>query len=100
MDRTDRRLDRLRRTLKKDRAEAYLIVSERNVRYLTGFTGDSSALFVTRDLALMASDGRYTTQPAQECPGLECHIRPVGQLPIKAIVEVAGKVGAGRLAFE
>src|SRR3954451_12004291 len=100
MDRTARRLDRLRRTLKKDRAEAYLIVSESNVRYLTGFTGDSSALFVTRDRALMASDGRYTTQLEQECPGLECHIRPVGQLPIQGIVEVAGKLGTGRLAFE
>ena len=32
-----------------------------------------------RPRALVISDGRYTTQLQQECPGLEIHIRPVGQ---------------------
>jgi Xaa-Pro aminopeptidase len=100
MDRTPQRRDRVRRKLKADRVDGLLVVSVSNVRYLTGFTGDSSALLLTRDRALMVSDGRYTTQLEQECPELEYHIRPVGRPLIRAIAEVVGKSGVRRLAFE
>jgi Xaa-Pro aminopeptidase len=77
-----------------------LIVSVSNVHYLTGFTGDSSALLLTRDRALMISDGRYTTQLARECPDLEVHIRPIGQLLVEGMAEVVEKLGLRRLAFD
>src|SRR4051812_17402953 len=66
MDRTPQRRDRVRRTFKADRVDGLLVVSGSNVSYLTGFTGDSSALLLTRDRALVISDGRYATQLAQE----------------------------------
>jgi Xaa-Pro aminopeptidase len=100
MDRTPQRRDRVRRTFKADRLEGTLVVSVSNVRYLTGFTGDSSALLLTRDRTLVISDGRYTTQLVQECPDLEVHIRPVGQPLIQGIAEVVEKLGISRLGFE
>src|SRR5205807_1316575 len=57
MDRTPQRRERIRRRLKTDRVDGLLVLSESNVRYLTGFTGDSSALLLTRERVLVISDG-------------------------------------------
>jgi Xaa-Pro aminopeptidase len=100
MDRTSQRRERIRRTLKVDRVDALLVSSVSNVRYLSGFTGDSSALLLTRDRALLISDGRYETQLAEECPELEVHIRPLGQPLILEIAGVVEKLGVGRVGIE
>jgi Xaa-Pro aminopeptidase len=100
MDRTSQRRDRVRRKLRADRVDGLLVVSVSNVGYLTGFTGDSSALLLTRDRTVLVSDGRFTTQLEQECPGLEVHIRPVGQPLIQGVAGVVEKLGARRLGFE
>jgi Xaa-Pro aminopeptidase len=100
LDLVARRLDKLRRLFKRDRVDFVLVVSEPNVRYLTGFTGEASALLVSEDRALLVSDGRFATQIEQECPGLEVHIRPVGQLLYDALGEVIEKLGASRVGYE
>lgn len=99
-DRTFRRIEAVRETLPADGVDALLVASVTNVRYLTGFTGDAATLLLTPARALVISDGRYTTQLQQECPGLEIHIRPIGQPMAEGIAEVAGRLGIGRLAFE
>ena len=62
-----------------DRRHALLITETTNVRYLTGFTGDSTALLLWSDgrtpRALAISDGRFATQLDQQCEGLETVIR-------------------------
>src|SRR5262249_14143308 len=100
MDRMAERRARVRRTLKKTRDDGLLVVAESNVRYLTGFTGDSSALLLTGDRAIIVSDGRYVTQLEQECPGLEVELRAIGQPLIEVIAAVVEKLGPKRLAFE
>ncbi|MEO6808610.1 MAG: Xaa-Pro peptidase family protein [Isosphaeraceae bacterium] len=99
-DQTPLRRERLAETLPGDDVEAMLVSSVTNVGYLTGFTGDSSALLVQNDRAILISDGRYTTQLDQECPDVEAHIRPVGQPLMEGIAEVVGRLGLRRLAFE
>ena len=47
-DRHADRLDRLRRTLGDDAPEALVVSSPVNVGYLTGFSGDSTPLLVTK----------------------------------------------------
>ena len=100
MDSSARRLERLRKLFKSDRVDVLLVASEPNVRYLTGFTGEASVLLVSKDRALLVSDGRFATQLEQECPGLEAHIRPVGQLLFDGLGEVVDKFGARRVGFE
>lgn len=100
MDRTPVRREKLARSLKADQADALLVTNATNVRYLTGFTGEDAALLVTRDRAVIVSDGRFTTQLRQECPDLEASIRSVGQTQPEFIAEVVGKLGVRRLAFE
>lgn len=99
-DQTRLRRLRLAETFPGDDVEALLVSSPTNVGYLTGFTGDSSALLVQADRAIVVSDGRYTAQLAHECPDVEAHIRPVGQSLTAAIAEVVAGLGLRRLAFE
>src|SRR3954453_675472 len=100
MDRTLQRRELLRQDLKVGRLDALLVSSVTNVSYLTGFTGDSSVLLVDRRNDLILSDGRFATQPQQECPGLEACIRPGGQSMCQAIVQAVGAMGIERLGFE
>jgi Xaa-Pro dipeptidase len=67
------------------------------VRYLTGFTGSNGALLVTRDSAVLATDGRYITQSERQAPDVE---RAIVGAPSTALAERAAKDGVGRLGFE
>jgi len=95
-----RRLEKLRRLVKKEQVDLFVVAAEPNVRYLTGFTGEASILLVSPDRTLLVSDGRFTTQLAEECPGLELHIRPVGQVLFDALAEVIDKLGVRKVGYE
>jgi Xaa-Pro aminopeptidase len=94
------RRTRLIRSLKSAGVDALLISSESNVRYLTGFTGDSSWLFVSRATTILISDSRYATQIRGECPGLDAEIRGVGKSMSEATAAVARSAGVKRLGLE
>lgn len=80
--------------------DAVLVSSLVNVRYLTGFTGSNAALLVPADpagSAVLATDGRYTTQAGQQAPDVELLIeRNVGP----ALARLAGTRGLTRVGFE
>ncbi len=80
--------------------DALLVSDETNVRYLSGFTGDSSYLLVTPKKTTILSDGRFTTQISIDCANLDCAIRP----PTQSIAELTKTVlhdsGAKRVAIE
>lgn len=101
-DRMARRRDALRKILKDEGqgADAVLIASAANVTYLTGFTGDSSVVFLTQDRTVVVSDGRYAEQLERECADVEHSIRPVGKTLIDGMVEAATMLGARKVAFE
>lgn len=82
------RVKRLQRQLASTDHEALLISSPINVRYLTGFTGDSSWLLVERKKILLISDGRFTVQLEDECPNLPVVYREVGQIIEHKLAEV------------
>ena len=95
-----RRIERLRARIVEERLDALIATAESNVRYLTDFTGDSSALLVTTERAVIISDGRYATQLEDECLGFEHRIRTIGRLLPTAIGEVVGELRATRLGVE
>jgi len=80
--------------------DALLITDFVNVTYLTGFTGDDSYLLVAGGGDLVVSDGRYTTQLSEECPGLETHIRPSGTSMPEAMGKVLRSARLKRLGIE
>ena len=95
----DRR-QRLADRLAAEGLDALLVSQPVNVSYLTGFSGDSSQLLLTSQRSLLISDGRFTQQLAEECPGLETAIRP----PVTPITEAAAKalaqLGVHNVGFE
>jgi Xaa-Pro aminopeptidase len=70
-----------------------------NVRYLSGFTGSNAALLIRADdeTPVLATDGRYRTQAAQQAPDAEIVIeRACGPF----LTGRAASDGVGRLGFE
>lgn len=70
-----RRRRNFRKQFKAAGAQSALVTNELNVRYLTGFTGDSSFLWLNGKHELLLSDSRYSLQISRECPDLETVIR-------------------------
>ena len=78
-----------------------LVSNPVNVTYLTGFTGDSSYLVLARERAVLVSDGRFTEQIAEECPGLEAaHPAADADRCPRPSAEVLGKLGCRAVGFE
>jgi len=94
------RRDKLRKLLAQDDVAAMLVTDEINVTYLTGFTGDSSWLLLTKDDAILFSDARYTIQIEEECPGLSTNIRKTSQRLAAVAAQAINKLAPGSLAIE
>jgi Xaa-Pro aminopeptidase len=99
-DRAALRRQKLLRQIKGQPFEALLVSNETNVSYLTGFTGDSSYLLIGRNLCMLISDGRYTTQISQECPKLDVSIRPQTDTIIVAAAKVVKRAKLNKLGIE
>jgi Xaa-Pro aminopeptidase len=76
-----RRRARLRGAVARSGIDALLVTDLINIRYLTGFTGSNAALLIVAsdsedgggdaaECTQFCTDGRYTTQSAQEVPDL------------------------------
>ena len=100
MDYPAQRRERLARLLADEGIDALMISSPVNVTYLTGFSGDSTVLLLTRDRLLLVSDSRYAGQLADECPGLPTHMRPPSQKLPEAVAEALQSLGVHSVGFE
>lgn len=77
------------------------MTNETNVRYLTGFTGDSSYLIVARDgNDLIVSDPRYEEQISEECPGLETFMRKPSERLMPVVCKLIDKSGFRSVLIE
>jgi Xaa-Pro aminopeptidase len=94
------RLERLRAVLAARRLDAALISARHDVRYLSGFRGDDTALLVGRDdLALICTDSRYWAQVAEEVVGFS--LEKTDDLLPGALAALARELGdASRLGFQ
>ena len=99
-DRFAGRQDKLIKKLRSAGCEALLISNEKNVSYLTGFSGDSSTFILGKNHRIFISDTRYETQLEEECPDLEKVIRTNRQPMEEMIAEVTRKAKIKTLGFE
>jgi len=93
------RRDRLRDGLAPAGLDALVVTGLDNVRYLTGYSGSNGAVLVAGDPAhdRLATDFRYVTQVAEECPDVEVI---VDRSVAVAVLSHAAAAGAGRIGFE
>src|SRR5215468_124116 len=92
------RRERLRAVLAAGDADAALITSLVNVRYLTGLASSNAALLVPADGApVLATDSRYALAAERDCPDAELLTCRAAEA---ALAELADRRGLRRLAFE
>ena len=92
------RRERLRTAVAASEADAALITSLVNVRYLTGLASSNAALLLPADGApVLATDSRYLLAAERDCPDLTLlnarNVEP-------ALADVARERGVRRLGFE
>jgi len=98
------RLARLRPRMADAGVDQLLVTSTVNVRYLTGFSGSAGIVLVTAQDALLATDGRYRTQAAEQLrfAGIDGEVELVvggAQLQREAVADAVRR-GGGRLGLE
>jgi len=92
------RLEDVRRRLSESRLQGFLVTSPPNVYYLTGFSGSSGILFVTRDSQVLITDGRYKNQVRSETSGIRVVVATGSLLSALSLSNTLHKTG--RVGFE
>jgi Xaa-Pro aminopeptidase len=94
-----RRIGALRRKLTRAELPGLLVTFLPDLRYLSGFTGSSAALAVTRRTARLFTDSRYTTQAAEEVQAARVQIVQ-GSPAVAAVQWLAAQPGVGSSGFD
>ncbi len=89
---------RLIRLIRREKLDALLVTNVHNVRYLSGFLGDDSALLVTPGRTTLLTDSRYAEQAEAETRGIGIVVRRKGMMPVAAAT--ARKAGVRTLGVE
>jgi Xaa-Pro aminopeptidase len=95
------RLPKLRASMAEADYDALLVTNLTNVRYLTGFTGSAAVLLVKNDEMVLATDGRYKFQSAEQlgAAGVEARIE-IGNLVEQKQKVAAAANGVTRIGLE
>lgn len=95
------RLKRLLQRAHEENLDGMLLVTDQNIRYLTGFTGSDSFVLIAAKGNYFLTDGRYIEQAEHECQGFTI---VNWRNPPRRLSEVVGEVvrdlDVGRLGFE
>ncbi|MEA4882322.1 MAG: Xaa-Pro peptidase family protein [Clostridia bacterium] len=96
-----KRCEQAASSLESYSVDALLITSEPNIRYVSGFTGSESYVFLSSAARVFITDSRFTEQAEDECEGFEIvrHRFPYPALE-EILKELAAKHGVHRLGFE
>ena len=92
------RLERYRALLARESLSAALITDPANVHYLSGFTGDDSALLITQRHRVLLTDFRFVEEGRASAPGWRIVIKPPGLM--EKAGETARKLRIRRLGIE
>ncbi len=66
-----RRIEKLLEKLNIEALDAIIVTNLYNIRYLSGFTGSSAALYISNNTRVIITDFRYIEQATKQCPGYE-----------------------------
>jgi Xaa-Pro aminopeptidase len=92
------RCRKLKEQLEWSDLDGLLVTKRANWYYLTGFTGDSAALIVSRGGITLITDGRFTAQARQETAGIRVVLQKKGLY--EDVGEVLKRQGPRRIGFD
>jgi Xaa-Pro aminopeptidase len=94
-----RRIGAVRRKLARIGLQGLMVTHLPDLRYLSGFTGSSAALVISRRAARLFTDGRYKTQAADEVQAARVDI--VSGPPAKSAIQwLAAQPGVESAGFD
>lgn len=93
-----KRVENLRKQMREEGIQGFLITSPYNLRYLTNFTGTTGWAFITLDQAYFMTDFRYTEQAEKQCVGYEI-VKNVAPLPVE-MARIINPLDLKNVAFE
>lgn len=95
------RLKQVRRILKEQGLDGLFLITDANIRYVSGFTGSDSYLLLTPDKEFFITDGRYTEQAANECPEFQVREWKKADLSLtKVLHQIVTELAVKKLGFE
>ena len=97
MEFAHRRL-KLIEALEKESVDSFLVTTEKNVAYLTGFRGDDSFLVISRKKAFFLTDSRYLDEAKNSIKG--CDIILVRNSTYNTISDIARRARLKKMGFE
>ncbi len=86
--------------LKQRSVDAFLVTKMENVRYLSGFTGSTAVLLITRRGGIFLTDSRYATQSEKEVAGFSVRILRRGEKMMERIARLIRSRRYHRIGFE
>ncbi|MEW6584393.1 MAG: Xaa-Pro peptidase family protein [Nitrospirota bacterium] len=96
--RTGPLLEKLRGSLARQRIDGLLVMNITNVRYLTGFSGSSGFILITKKEQIFATDFRYREQSGKEIGGYEVVIERGERAGL--VRQLCKRKGIKQLGFE
>lgn len=94
------RAERTRNLLNKNGLDAVLAASAASIRYVSGFVGTDSYLYLTKRKQVILTDSRYTLQAEEEAPGFEVRTIGGGRGYGELLRELLAEEEVRRLGFE
>ncbi len=92
------RIQRLIKKLDEKSLDSFLVTTDKNVAYLTGFRGEDSILLLTRKKVFFLTDSRYLEEARRNIEG--CEITLVRGSTYDTIQDIAAKARLKKLGFE
>jgi Xaa-Pro aminopeptidase len=92
------RIEKVREKFGANEIDGLVSFKRENIRYLTGFSGSTAAVVLTRDKAFFLTDFRYTTQAKDEVNG-DFEIRECKKI-IESLSELIKSLGLRTIGFE
>lgn len=91
------RLEKIRKLLNEDDIDSIVVSNIKNVRYISGFTGDEGMAVITENTAYLIVDGRFTEQAKRES---KINVVDYGGNFVKTIGEILREDNSKKCAFE
>ncbi|MBI1824974.1 MAG: aminopeptidase P family protein [Planctomycetes bacterium] len=92
------RLRACRRELKACKADAFLLLNDKDYYYLTGFTPDESGVLITQAQVHLLTDTRFTQEIKHDAPWARAWLRK--GLLIEEVANACEELGVRRLAVQ
>lgn len=90
--------EKMQKWLIAHEVDAFLLLSDANRRYFTGFTGSNGVVMITKDQVILITDQRYTEQAIHETTGIEVVTHGID--PVETFRQVADTLKIETIAYE